>query len=170
MGRERRCYSVSIVTRAASSALFAVGIVAVDSPDGSQTESILYDIGRYEVRNMIMGVPGSVAPVVYGGKVRAVMAYMDRSRMQARNLSPLDLMIYVIGHHDAGWTEFDRDPVTDEKTGLPYASAVTTIPISPSRGGRHLAFKARKQRGRTAAWPSARINTGHGRDRRHQDT
>lgn len=36
------------------------------------------------------------------------------------SLSPLDLMIYVIGHHDAGWTEFDRDPVTDEKTGLPY--------------------------------------------------
>jgi Protein of unknown function (DUF3891) len=36
------------------------------------------------------------------------------------SLSPLDLMIYVISHHDAGWTEFDRDPVTDEKTGLPY--------------------------------------------------
>jgi hypothetical protein len=36
------------------------------------------------------------------------------------SLSPLDPMIYVISHHDAGWTEFDRDPVTDEKTGLPY--------------------------------------------------
>jgi hypothetical protein len=35
-------------------------------------------------------------------------------------LAPLDLMVYVIAHHDAGWTEFDRDPVTDEKTGLPY--------------------------------------------------
>jgi hypothetical protein len=35
-------------------------------------------------------------------------------------LAPLDLMIYVIGHHDAGWTEFDRDPVMDPKTGLPY--------------------------------------------------
>lgn len=36
------------------------------------------------------------------------------------SLAPLDLMIYVIAHHDAGWAEFDRDPVTDEKTGLPY--------------------------------------------------
>jgi len=36
------------------------------------------------------------------------------------SLAPLDLMIYVISHHDAGWTEFDRDPVTDPKTGLPY--------------------------------------------------
>src|ERR1700678_4296990 len=36
------------------------------------------------------------------------------------SLSPLDPMIYVIAHHDAGGTEFDRNPVTDEKTGLPY--------------------------------------------------
>ncbi|MGP0095173.1 MAG: DUF3891 family protein [Xanthobacteraceae bacterium] len=36
------------------------------------------------------------------------------------SLAPLDLMIYVISQHDAGWTDFDRDPVTDEKTGLPY--------------------------------------------------
>jgi hypothetical protein len=35
-------------------------------------------------------------------------------------LAPLDLMIYVISHHDAGWAEFDRDPVTDEGSGLPY--------------------------------------------------
>ena len=35
-------------------------------------------------------------------------------------LAPLDLMVYVIAHHDAGWTEFDRDPITDAKTGLPY--------------------------------------------------
>jgi hypothetical protein len=39
---------------------------------------------------------------------------------QFEPLAPLDPMIYVISHHDAGWTEFDRDPVTDEKTGLPY--------------------------------------------------
>ena len=34
-------------------------------------------------------------------------------------LSPLDPMVYVISHHDAGWAEFDRDPVIDENTGLP---------------------------------------------------
>jgi multidrug efflux pump subunit AcrB len=67
-----------------------VCLVALDSP--TETESILYDTGRYEVRNMIMAVPGSIAPVVYGGRLRAVLAYMDRERMQARNLSPLDLM------------------------------------------------------------------------------
>ncbi len=67
-----------------------VCLIALDSD--KESESILYDTGRYEVRNMIMSVPGAVAPVVYGGRLRAVLAYMDRDRMQARNLSPIDLM------------------------------------------------------------------------------
>src|SRR6476620_10366092 len=67
-----------------------VCLVALDSK--TQTESLLYDTGRYEVRNMIMGVQGAVAPVVYGGRLRAVLAYLDRSRLQARNLSPQEVM------------------------------------------------------------------------------
>ena len=65
-------------------------IVAVDSP--TQPESILFDVARYEVRNMIMSARGAVAPVVYGGKVRAVMAYLDPAKLQARDLSGLDVM------------------------------------------------------------------------------
>ncbi|HEV3163243.1 MAG TPA: efflux RND transporter permease subunit [Isosphaeraceae bacterium] len=70
--------------------LTPVCVVAVKS--ASQSESILYDVGRYEVRNMIMGIPGAVAPVVYGGKIRAVLAYLNREALQARGLSPLDVM------------------------------------------------------------------------------
>ena len=33
---------------------------------------------------------------------------------------PNDLMFHVALHHDAGWAEFDRYPVTDQATGLPY--------------------------------------------------
>src|SRR3954467_3877823 len=66
-----------------------VCLVALDS--ATHPEAILYDTGRYEVRNMIMGVPGAVAPVVYGGKLRAILAYMDRTQMQSQNLSPQDL-------------------------------------------------------------------------------
>src|SRR3954452_4211122 len=69
-----------------------VCIVAVDSPDGSQGESILYDVGRYEVRNMLMSINGAIAPVVYGGKIRAVIAYLDRQKLEARRLSALDVM------------------------------------------------------------------------------
>src|SRR3954452_23113958 len=67
-----------------------VCLVALDS--ATEPEAILYDTGRYEVRNMIMSAPGAVAPVVYGGKLRAVIAYLDRSKLQARRLSPLDVM------------------------------------------------------------------------------
>lgn len=67
-----------------------VCLVALDSK--TQNESTLYDVGRYEVRSMLMSNPGAVAPVVYGGKLRAIMLYLDRIRMAARNLSPLDVM------------------------------------------------------------------------------
>ena len=67
-------------------------LLAVDSDDPGNNESVLYDVGRYEVRNFVMAIPGANAPVVYGGKVRAVMLYLDRERMQARGLSPLDVM------------------------------------------------------------------------------
>src|SRR5690349_2381507 len=40
---------------------------------------------------------------------------------------PNDLMYSVVLHHDAGWAEFDRDPVTDEATGLPYNLVDTPI-------------------------------------------
>ena len=48
--------------------------------------------GRYEVRPQIMSQPGALAPLVYGGKVRAIMIYLDRVKLQARHLSPLDVM------------------------------------------------------------------------------
>ncbi len=35
-------------------------------------------------------------------------------------VEPGDLMFYVVSHHDEGWAEFDRNPASDEKTGLPY--------------------------------------------------
>lgn len=67
-----------------------VAIVALNSK--TQGESVLFDTARYQVRNMIMSSPGANAPVVYGGKVRTVLAYIDRQALQARGLSPLDVM------------------------------------------------------------------------------
>ncbi len=64
-------------------------LVALDSK--TLPEGVLADAGRFEVRNMIMGIRGANAPVIYGGKTRAILAYMNREKMQARNLSPEDL-------------------------------------------------------------------------------
>ena len=67
-----------------------VCLVALDSQ--TQNEATLFDVGRYEVRPQIMSQPGAISPLVYGGKVRAIMMYLDRVKMQARRLSPMDVM------------------------------------------------------------------------------
>jgi len=62
-------------------------------------------------------------------------------------LAPLELMVYVIANHDAGWAEFDRDPGIDQATGLPY-NLVDTPPehitvtsrLSPDFNQRHHPF------------------------------
>jgi hypothetical protein len=58
-------------------------------------------------------------------------------------LEPFDLMVYVISHHDAGWAEFDRDPVTDESTGLPYNLVETPAEHITVTSGRSPAFNQR---------------------------
>lgn len=113
-----------------------VCIVALDSK--TQPEAILYDTGRYEVRNMIMGVPGSVAPVVYGGKVRCVMAYMDRARMQARNLSPLDLMAAIDNYNiflPTGDVKLGKlDYALDSNSMYEFIDRMGDIPVKSENG------------------------------------
>jgi multidrug efflux pump subunit AcrB len=67
-----------------------VCLVALNSK--TQGESALYDTGRYQVRVMIMASRGANAPVVFGGKIRTILAYLDRDKMQARGLSLTDVM------------------------------------------------------------------------------
>ncbi|HEX3728127.1 MAG TPA: efflux RND transporter permease subunit, partial [Pirellulales bacterium] len=67
-----------------------VCLVALNSP--KESEQVLYDVARYDVRPMIMSNPGAVAPVVFGGTIRTVMIYLDRIKMQARHLAPTDVM------------------------------------------------------------------------------
>src|SRR5437764_5701379 len=67
-----------------------VCLVALNSR--TQDESVLYDTARYQVRVMIMSSRGANAPVVYGGKIRTILAYLDRNKLQARGLAPTDVM------------------------------------------------------------------------------
>jgi multidrug efflux pump subunit AcrB len=67
-----------------------VCLVALNSK--TQGESALYDTARYQVRMMIMSSRGANAPVVYGGKIRTILAYLDRDRLQSHGLAPTDVM------------------------------------------------------------------------------
>lgn len=67
-----------------------VCLVALNSK--TQGESVLYDAARYQIRMMIMSSRGANAPVVYGGKIRTILAYLDRGRLQSHELAPTDVM------------------------------------------------------------------------------
>lgn len=111
-------------------------LVALDSK--TQSEATLYDVGRYEVRNMIMGIPGAVAPVVYGGKLRAVLAYVDREKLQARNLSPLDVMNALDNYNlflPTGDAKFGGvDFALDSNSMYDFVESMGDIPLKTEHG------------------------------------
>ena len=65
-------------------------LIAVSSPTFDETK--LYDVAYYQLRNRLQGIPGVVAPAVFGGKLRRILAYVDPQKAQVRGLSPLDVM------------------------------------------------------------------------------
>ena len=113
-----------------------VCLIALDSQ--SQSESILYDTGRYEVRNFVMAVPGAVAPVVYGGKLRAILAYMNRTLMQSRNLSPQDVMNAIDRYNiflPTGDVKIgNTDYALDSNSMVKLISSMGDIPIKTEDG------------------------------------
>jgi multidrug efflux pump subunit AcrB len=67
-----------------------VGILTVSQP--GEKEQVVKDLARVEVRNRLGAVRGCVAPVVVGGKDRRVMVYLDRQKIEAQKLSPVDVV------------------------------------------------------------------------------
>ncbi|WP_342050320.1 MULTISPECIES: efflux RND transporter permease subunit [unclassified Cupriavidus] len=61
---------------------------------GSKTlpEQTLYDLGNNFIRTQLSTVQGAAIPLPYGGKVRQVMVDIDSHALQARGLSPLDVV------------------------------------------------------------------------------
>jgi multidrug efflux pump subunit AcrB len=71
-------------------ATMPLGILTVSN--ASLDEAHVKDVARIDVRNMLGAVPGCVAPVVVGGKDRTILVYLRPKDLQARNLSPLDVV------------------------------------------------------------------------------
>lgn len=55
-------------------------------------ETELHDIGQYNVRNQIASVPGASVPQPFGGRYRQIMVYVDPMKLQAHQLSPMDVV------------------------------------------------------------------------------
>ncbi len=56
------------------------------------SESVLRDTAQYTVRNQLGGVPGSSVPQPFGGTYRQIMIYVDPHKLEAHQLSPMDVV------------------------------------------------------------------------------
>jgi len=113
-----------------------VCLLALDS--ATQGEAALFDTGRYEIRPQVMSQPGAIAPLVYGGKVRAVMLYLDRVKLQARRLSPQDVMRAVDEYNvflPTGSAKFgDTDYAIDSNSMFDVVGNMSQIPLRNEHG------------------------------------
>jgi hydrophobic/amphiphilic exporter-1 (mainly G- bacteria), HAE1 family len=55
-------------------------------------ETQLHDYLQFSIRNQIAGVPGATVPPPYGGRYRQIMVYVDPLKLQAHQLSPMDVV------------------------------------------------------------------------------
>ncbi|MEW6307189.1 MAG: efflux RND transporter permease subunit, partial [Verrucomicrobiota bacterium] len=67
-----------------------LALISVSSPTYDETK--LYDVAYFDLRNRLQSITGVIAPAVYGGKLRRILAYVDHEKAQARGLAPLDVI------------------------------------------------------------------------------
>src|SRR5579863_9825258 len=56
------------------------------------SETDLKDLAQFQVRNQIASVPGASVPGVFGGRYRQIMVYVDPQKLEAHNLSLMDVV------------------------------------------------------------------------------
>jgi len=96
-------------------------------------ETKLHDLGQYNVRNQIANVPGASVPQPFGGKYRQIMVYVDPLKLQAHQLSPMDVVRQVNDSNlilpagDVKIGPFDYNLYSNAQ--VPSASIINTMPL-----------------------------------------
>src|SRR6201987_1589516 len=97
------------------------------------TETQLHDYMQFQIRNQIAGVPGATVPPPFGGKTRQIMVYVDPQKLQAHQLSPMDvvratdLSNLILPAGDVRIGPLDYNIYTNAQ--VPNAQALNGIPI-----------------------------------------
>ena len=55
-------------------------------------EAKLRDLGQFDVRNQVANVPGASVPMPFGGRYRQIMVYVDPLKLEAHQLSVMDVV------------------------------------------------------------------------------
>ena len=95
-------------------------------------ETQLHDLGQFTVRNQIANVPGASVPQPFGGKYRQIQVYVDPVKLEAHQLSVMDVVRTVnqanailpagdvrIGPKDYNIYTNSQLPTTEEINRLP---------------------------------------------------
>jgi multidrug efflux pump subunit AcrB len=96
-------------------------------------ETQLHDYLQYQIRNQIAGVPGATVPPPYGGKYRQLMVYVDPLKLQAHELSPMDVVRamndsnLILPAGDVRLGALDYNIYTNAQ--VPNAEALNQIPL-----------------------------------------
>jgi HAE1 family hydrophobic/amphiphilic exporter-1 len=56
------------------------------------TEAQLRDLGQFTIRNQMAGIPGASVPPAFGGRYRQIMVYVDPLKLEAHDLSVMDVV------------------------------------------------------------------------------
>ena len=108
-------------------------VLASISGEGlSETE--LYNIGYYAVRNKMGGLKGVQIPHPFGGKFRQMMVYVDPDKLRAHQLAPSDVvkalteanLVMAGGTMKLGKTDYQVHTVNT----LPSAEDISNIPVA----------------------------------------
>jgi len=67
-----------------------VCLVTLKGKDLSEAE--LRDLGQFTIRNQMAGIPGASVPPAFGGRYRQIMVYVDPLKLEAHQLSVMDVV------------------------------------------------------------------------------
>jgi multidrug efflux pump subunit AcrB len=108
-----------------------VVLLTVQDPNLNETQ--LHDYLQYQVRNQIAGVPGATVPPPFGGKYRQLMIYVDPVKLQAHQLSPMDVVRatnssnLILPAGDVRMGPMDYNIYTNAQ--VPNAKSLNDIPV-----------------------------------------
>ncbi len=67
-----------------------LALLTVSSDTLNETQ--LYDVAYFNIRNMLSGITGTIAPAVFGGRIRRIYVYVDPTKLAAHGMSSLDVV------------------------------------------------------------------------------
>jgi CzcA family heavy metal efflux pump len=116
-----------------------VPILRLALSSSSLTEQQLYDYGNSFLKTQLATVQGASVPLPYGGKQRQIMVDIDSRKLQAKNLSPMDVVNAISVQNLILPTGTTKIGPTEYSVGLNASpgsiEGLNDIPIKTGPGG-----------------------------------